>query len=134
MNVRLHGVRPKASARYLDGPIIIVNDSSYGNVVDGVLSHSHVRADADRNPGINLAIHKLVGKVGIRGHDWPVRRGQPELPLLGRGQRGAHRADAHIRQVSRDARRVADVRREDVGDAVVRGVDVRGPKPKLHYR
>ena len=60
-NVRLHDVRLEASARSLDRPIVIVDDSSYGNVMDGVLGHTHVMANLHRNPGIDLASHKSVG-------------------------------------------------------------------------
>ena len=60
-NVRLRDVRLEASARSLDRPIVVVDDSSYGNVMDGVLGHTHVRANLHRNPGIDLASHKSVG-------------------------------------------------------------------------
>ena len=84
-----------------------------------------------------LRIHRIlrrplrIGKVGIRGHDRPVRQGQPGLLLLRHGRRRPHRADAHVRRIGRDSRRVARVveRREDVGNAVVRDVDDPPPPP-----
>jgi hypothetical protein len=72
MNVRLHKVRLEAFAGSSDRPIIVINNSSHGNIVDRVLGQAHVWGDADRNPGIDLTSHKLVGKVGVCVHDWPV--------------------------------------------------------------
>jgi hypothetical protein len=61
MNVRLHHVCLEASTRSSDRPIVIINNLSYGNIMDGVLGHTHIWADVNRNPRINLPSHKLVG-------------------------------------------------------------------------
>lgn len=42
-------------------PLVIIDDSSYGNVMTGVLGHTHVQADLNRNPGIDLMSAKSVG-------------------------------------------------------------------------
>ncbi len=60
-NVRLHDVRLEATAKSLDRPIVIIDDSSYGNVMDGILGHTHVMANLHRNPGMDLSSLKSVG-------------------------------------------------------------------------
>jgi len=60
-NVRLHDVRLEATDKDLDRPIVIVDDSSYGNVMTGVLGHTHVQANLNRNPEIDLMSYKSVG-------------------------------------------------------------------------
>jgi hypothetical protein len=57
----LHDVRLEATAKSLDRPIVIIDDSSYGNVMDGILGHTHVMANLNRNPGMDLASLKSVG-------------------------------------------------------------------------
>lgn len=60
-NVRLHDVRLEATDKSLDRPIVIIDDTSYGNVMNGMLGHTHVQANLNRNPGIDLMSHKSVG-------------------------------------------------------------------------
>ena len=60
-NVRLHDVRLEATTKSLDRPIVIIDDSSYGNVMDGILGHTHVMANLHRNPGMDLSSLKSVG-------------------------------------------------------------------------
>lgn len=60
-NLRLHDVRLEATAKSMDRPIVIIDDSSYGNVMDGVLGHTHVSANLNRNPGVDLMSLKSVG-------------------------------------------------------------------------
>lgn len=60
-NVRLHDIRLEATAKDLDRPIVIIDDSSYGNVMNGMLGHTHIQANMNRNPGIDLMSHKSVG-------------------------------------------------------------------------
>jgi hypothetical protein len=49
-NVRLLDVRLEASEKSLDRPIVIIDESSYGNVMNGILGHTHVQANFNRNP------------------------------------------------------------------------------------
>ena len=60
MNVPLHNVRLEESAKSLDRHIVIIDDLSHSNIMDGTLGHAHVRTDLSRNPGIDLASHKPV--------------------------------------------------------------------------
>ena len=60
-NIKLLDVRLEATQKSLDRPIIIVDDSSYGNVMNGFLGHTHIQANLNRNPGIDLMSHKSVG-------------------------------------------------------------------------
>ena len=60
-NIKLHDVRLEATQKDLSRPIVIVDDSSYGNVMDGILGHTHVQANMNRNPGIDLMSQKSVG-------------------------------------------------------------------------
>ena len=60
-NIKLHDVRLEATDKDLDKPIVIVDDSSYGNVMNGFLGHTHVQANFNRNPDIDLMSHKSVG-------------------------------------------------------------------------
>jgi len=59
-NIKLHDVRLEATGKSLDRPIVIIDDSSYGNVMNGILGHTHVQADLNRNPGIDLMSQKSV--------------------------------------------------------------------------
>lgn len=45
----------------LGRPLIIIDDSSYGNIMNGVLGHSNIQADFNRNPGITFTTNKMVG-------------------------------------------------------------------------
>mmetsp|Transcript_23093 Transcript_23093/g.51522 ORF Transcript_23093/g.51522 Transcript_23093/m.51522 type:complete len:676 (-) Transcript_23093:102-2129(-) len=60
-NIKLHDVRLEATRKDLSRPIVIVDDSSYGNVMNGILGHTHVQANMNRNPGIDLMSQKSVG-------------------------------------------------------------------------
>ena len=60
-NVRLCNVRLEATEKPLDRPIIVVDNSSYGNVMTGMLGHTHIRSDLNRNPGIDFMSAKSVG-------------------------------------------------------------------------
>eukprot|EP00592_Proboscia_alata_P001936 CAMPEP_0194367524 /NCGR_PEP_ID=MMETSP0174-20130528/15615_1 /TAXON_ID=216777 /ORGANISM="Proboscia alata, Strain PI-D3" /LENGTH=708 /DNA_ID=CAMNT_0039143321 /DNA_START=193 /DNA_END=2319 /DNA_ORIENTATION=- len=55
--VRLEGTEMLALQR----PLIIVEDNSYGNVMNGMLGHTNVQADFNKNPGITFATNKMVG-------------------------------------------------------------------------
>ena len=57
LNVRLEGTKMLAANK----PLVIIDDSSYGNVMRGFLGHTHVQADFNRNPGIDLMSAKSVG-------------------------------------------------------------------------
>lgn len=59
-NVKLLDVRLEATDKSLDRPIVIIDDSSYGNVMNGILGHTHVQANLNRNPGIDLMSQKSV--------------------------------------------------------------------------
>eukprot|EP00581_Thalassiosira_minuscula_P017642 CAMPEP_0183717690 /NCGR_PEP_ID=MMETSP0737-20130205/11228_1 /TAXON_ID=385413 /ORGANISM="Thalassiosira miniscula, Strain CCMP1093" /LENGTH=659 /DNA_ID=CAMNT_0025947167 /DNA_START=55 /DNA_END=2034 /DNA_ORIENTATION=- len=82
-NVRLHDVRLEATDKSLDRPIVIIDDSSYGNVMNGMLGHTHIQANLNRNPGIDLMSHKSVGldpapvnqfwNAAFKGWDGPNR-------------------------------------------------------------
>jgi hypothetical protein len=60
-NIKLLDVRLEATSKSLDRPIVIVEESSYGNVMNGFLGHTHVQANLNRNPGIDLMSHKSIG-------------------------------------------------------------------------
>ncbi|KAL7453625.1 hypothetical protein ACHAWC_005270 [Mediolabrus comicus] len=60
-NIKLLDVRLEATQKSLDRPIVIVDDTSYGNVMNGFLGHTHIKANLNRNPGIDLMSHKSVG-------------------------------------------------------------------------
>lgn len=60
-NVKLHDVRLEASDKPFDKPMVITDDSSYGNVMDGILGHTHIQANLNRNPGIDFLSAKSVG-------------------------------------------------------------------------
>lgn len=59
-NVRMHDVRLEGTEMTQDKPLIIIDDSSYANVMDGLLGHTNVQADFNRNPGITFATNKMV--------------------------------------------------------------------------
>lgn len=60
-NVKLHDVRLEATDKSLDRPIVIIDDTSYGNVMNGMVGHIHIQANLNRNPDIDLMSQKLVG-------------------------------------------------------------------------
>ena len=61
-NIKLIDVRLEGTKMFLPKkPLVIIDDSSYGNVMTGVLGHTHVQADLNRNPGIDLMSAKSVG-------------------------------------------------------------------------
>lgn len=91
-NVRLHDVRLEATDKALDRPIVIIDDSSYGNVMNGMLGHTHVQANLNRNPGIDFMSQKSVGldpapvnlfwNAAFKGWDGPNRM-MPGWSLVG---------------------------------------------------
>eukprot|EP00591_Stephanopyxis_turris_P011510 CAMPEP_0195530000 /NCGR_PEP_ID=MMETSP0794_2-20130614/32698_1 /TAXON_ID=515487 /ORGANISM="Stephanopyxis turris, Strain CCMP 815" /LENGTH=657 /DNA_ID=CAMNT_0040661395 /DNA_START=68 /DNA_END=2041 /DNA_ORIENTATION=+ len=61
-NVKLLDVRLEGTDMYaLDKPLVVIDDSSYGNVMNGMLGHTHVKADLNRNPGIDFVSNKMAG-------------------------------------------------------------------------
>jgi len=61
-NVRLIYVRLEGTSMMeLRRPLVIVEDDSYGNVMNGMLGHTFVQADMNKNPGITFASNKMVG-------------------------------------------------------------------------
>lgn len=61
-NIKLLDVRMEGTEMFAPKkPLVIVDDSSYGNVMTGVLGHTHVQADFNRNPGIDFMSAKSVG-------------------------------------------------------------------------
>mmetsp|Transcript_17250 Transcript_17250/g.39870 ORF Transcript_17250/g.39870 Transcript_17250/m.39870 type:complete len:355 (-) Transcript_17250:77-1141(-) len=61
-NIKLLDVRLEGTNMFVPRkPLVIVDDSSYGNVMTGMLGHTHVQADFNRNPGINFMSAKSVG-------------------------------------------------------------------------
>mmetsp|Transcript_10634 Transcript_10634/g.23064 ORF Transcript_10634/g.23064 Transcript_10634/m.23064 type:complete len:768 (+) Transcript_10634:2-2305(+) len=83
-NVRLHDIRLEATDKALDRPIVIVDDSSYGNVMNGMLGHTHIQANLNRNPGIDFTSQKSAGldpapvnrfwNAAFKGWDGPNRK------------------------------------------------------------
>jgi len=61
-NVRIHDIRLEGTKMFArKKPLVIIDNSSYGNVITGMLGHTHVQADFNRNPGIDLMSAKSVG-------------------------------------------------------------------------
>ena len=60
-NLKLENVRLEAREKDHSRPIVIVDDSSYGNVMNGILGHTHIQANRNRNPGIDFVSSKSVG-------------------------------------------------------------------------
>lgn len=61
-NVRLLDTRLEGTDMFaMDKPLVIIDDSSYGNVMTGMLGHTNIRADMARNPGIDFTSAKSVG-------------------------------------------------------------------------
>ena len=59
-NVRMHDVRLEGSQMPQDKPLVIIEDDSYGNVMNGMLGHTFVQADFNRNPGIQFTSGKMM--------------------------------------------------------------------------
>ena len=91
-NIKLLDVRLEATDKALDRPIVIIDDSSYGNVMNGILGHTHIQANLNRNPDVDLMSHKSVGldpapvnafwNGAFKGWDGP-NRAMPGWTLLG---------------------------------------------------
>mmetsp|Transcript_26575 Transcript_26575/g.63719 ORF Transcript_26575/g.63719 Transcript_26575/m.63719 type:complete len:667 (+) Transcript_26575:36-2036(+) len=60
-NIKLENVRIEARGKDMSRPVVIIDDSSYGNVINGILGHTHVRANMNRNPDIDVMSQKTVG-------------------------------------------------------------------------
>lgn len=60
-NVIMDRVRLEGTAMSGDQPLVIVEDDSYGNIMNGLLGHTFVQADLNRNPGITFASNKVTG-------------------------------------------------------------------------
>lgn len=60
-NVKMENIRFEAKDKDMSRPIVIIDDSSYGNVINGILGHTHIKADMNRNPGIDTMSQKSVG-------------------------------------------------------------------------
>mmetsp|Transcript_15792 Transcript_15792/g.32637 ORF Transcript_15792/g.32637 Transcript_15792/m.32637 type:complete len:354 (-) Transcript_15792:164-1225(-) len=61
-NIKLLDVRMEGTEMFgLKKPLVIIDNSSYGNVMTGLLGHTHVQADFNRNPGIDFMSAKSVG-------------------------------------------------------------------------
>lgn len=60
-NIRMNDVRLEGSDMPADRPLVIIADDSYGNVMNGMLGHTFVQADLNRNPDINFNTNKMVG-------------------------------------------------------------------------
>ena len=60
-NVKMNDVRLEGSTMPSDRPLVIIEDDSYGNVMNGMLGHTFVKADFNRNPGITFKTGKFIG-------------------------------------------------------------------------
>jgi hypothetical protein len=61
-NIRLLDTRLEGTEMFAQQkPLVVIDDSSYGNTITGMLGHTHVQADLNRNPGIDLMSAKSVG-------------------------------------------------------------------------
>ncbi len=68
-NVRMNDVRLEGRDMFVDDkPLVIIEDESYGNIMNGMLGHTNVKADLNRNPGITFATNKMVS-VKSSGHN-----------------------------------------------------------------
>ncbi|KAL3911829.1 MAG: hypothetical protein SGILL_007130 [Bacillariaceae sp.] len=60
-NIRMHDVRLEGTEMaFTNHPLVIIDPSSYGNVLTGMVGHTHVQADFNRNPGIDAMSAKSV--------------------------------------------------------------------------
>ncbi len=57
LDVRLEGADMIAQNK----PLVIIDDSSYGNIMNGMLGHTHIQANLNRNPGVDFMSAKSVG-------------------------------------------------------------------------
>jgi len=62
-SIIMNDVRLEGTAMASDNPLVIVEEDSYGNVMNGLLGHTFVQADLNRNPGITFASNKMVGAL-----------------------------------------------------------------------
>ena len=60
-NVRMNNIRLEGSNMAADKPLVIIEGDSYANVMNGLMGHTFVQADFNRNPGIDFATNKMVG-------------------------------------------------------------------------
>jgi hypothetical protein len=60
-NVRLLDTRLEGTGMTQNKPLVIIDDSSYGNVMTGMLGHTTIQADLARNPGIDFTSAKSEG-------------------------------------------------------------------------
>ncbi|GFH44583.1 hypothetical protein CTEN210_01057 [Chaetoceros tenuissimus] len=60
-NVRMNDIRLEGTNMAEDKPLVIIDDDSYGNVMNGLLGHTFIKADLNRNPEITFATNKMVG-------------------------------------------------------------------------
>jgi hypothetical protein len=61
-NIRMHDVRLEGTGMVaFKRPLVLIEDDSYGNVMNGVLGHTHVQGDFLRNPDIDFVGAKTVG-------------------------------------------------------------------------
>eukprot|EP00554_Chaetoceros_debilis_P006440 CAMPEP_0194078196 /NCGR_PEP_ID=MMETSP0149-20130528/4640_1 /TAXON_ID=122233 /ORGANISM="Chaetoceros debilis, Strain MM31A-1" /LENGTH=767 /DNA_ID=CAMNT_0038759403 /DNA_START=37 /DNA_END=2337 /DNA_ORIENTATION=- len=60
-NIKMDNVRLEAKNKDMSRPIIIIEDSSYGNVMNGMLGHTHIQANLNRNPDVDFMSQKSVG-------------------------------------------------------------------------
>lgn len=61
-NVVMHDLRLEGTDMVTQKrPLVIIEDDSYNNVMNGLLGHTHVQADLLRNPGIDFVSTKTVG-------------------------------------------------------------------------
>jgi len=98
-NINLENVRIEAAKKDMSRPIIIIDDSSYGNVVNGIVGHTHIQANMNRNPGIDVMSAKSVGldppqvnqfwNAAFKGYDesnrvmpgWKFQNGQADISV-----------------------------------------------------
>ena len=60
-NIKMDNVRLEAKGKDMSRPIVIIEDSSYGNVMNGILGHTHIQANLNRNPDVDFMSQKSVG-------------------------------------------------------------------------
>lgn len=61
-NIKLVNTRMEGSDIFAEQkPLVIIDDSIHRNLIIGTIGHTGVKADLNRNPGIDLMISKMVG-------------------------------------------------------------------------
>ena len=60
-NIKLENVRIESKDKDMSRPVVIIDDSSYGNVMNGILGHNHIQGNMNRNPDIDFMSQKQVG-------------------------------------------------------------------------